>query len=604
MTERGALLGNRYELDAVIGRGGMAEVWKAKDNRLGRDVAVKRLRVDLASDATFQARFRREAQAAAGLNHPNIVAVYDTGEEIDPKSDVHVPFIVMELVEGVTLRDVLRDGRKVLPERALEFTQGVLDALAYSHRAGIVHRDIKPANVMLTNAGTVKVMDFGIARAVADTSATMTQTAAVIGTAQYLSPEQARGEKVDNRSDIYSTGCLLYELLVSRPPFIGDSPVSVAYQHVREIPVPPSTLDPEITPAMDAIVMKALAKDPNERYLNAKAMRDDITRALENEPVAAAAPATAVLSADAAATTLTPRTEAETTTARRAAAYVASPDAEEDEEQKKKPRALTIVLSSLALLLAVALGVGVYLMNREPQIPNVEVPAVTGLTEGAAKSTLENADFKVTVAQANSDKPVGEVIEQDPAGKTSAPKGSTVRITVSEGPAAMTIPPLTDKTLEEAKAALKEAGFTGEITSEDEDPADEPINAIAGNVLRSEPAAGDSADPADPIKLIVATGNSIVPNLNGKTTAEATKIAKAAGFTILPETVQTNDYPDGKVFEQSVADGTAASRADTIITVKVAEAFVEPSQSSTPNPPDNPGSSQSSSATPEGSPDA
>ena len=200
MTERGALLGGRYELDQVIGRGGMAEVWRARDLRLERDVAVKRLRVDLASDPTFQARFRREAQSAAGLNHPNIVAVYDTGEERD--GDVSVPFIVMELVEGVTLREVLRDGRKIVPDRAMEFTAGVLDALAYSHRAGIIHRDIKPANVMLTPGGTVKVMDFGIARAVADTSATMTQTAAVIGTAQYLSPEQARGEKVDNRSDI------------------------------------------------------------------------------------------------------------------------------------------------------------------------------------------------------------------------------------------------------------------------------------------------------------------------------------------------------------------------------------------------------------------
>lgn len=288
MTERGTLLGGRYELDQIIGRGGMAEVWKAKDTRLGRDVAVKRLRVDLASDSTFQARFRREAQAAAGLNHPNIVSVYDTGEEIDSKSDVHVPFIIMELVDGVTLREVLRGGRKILPERALEFTQGTLDALAYSHRAGIVHRDIKPANVMLTATGTVKVMDFGIARAVADTSATMTQTAAVIGTAQYLSPEQARGEKVDNRSDIYSTGVLLYELLVGRPPFIGDSPVSVAYQHVREMPVPPSALDSEITPAMDAIVLKALAKDPADRYQDARAMRDDITRCLNNSPVAAA----------------------------------------------------------------------------------------------------------------------------------------------------------------------------------------------------------------------------------------------------------------------------------------------------------------------------
>jgi pyrroline-5-carboxylate reductase len=273
MTSSPTTVGGRYELGELLGRGGMAEVRRAVDQRLGRSVAVKQLRTDLAIDPTFQARFRREAQSAAGLNHPTIVAVYDTGEEIDPLSGVAIPYIVMELVEGSTLRDVLREGRKILPERALELTQGVLEALSYSHKAGIVHRDIKPANVMLTPNGGVKVMDFGIARAVADTSATMTQTAAVIGAAQYLSPEQARGETVDARSDLYSTGCLLYELLVGRPPFVGDSPVSVAYQHVREAPVPPSQLDPEITPEIDAVVLKALAKDPADRYQSALEMK-------------------------------------------------------------------------------------------------------------------------------------------------------------------------------------------------------------------------------------------------------------------------------------------------------------------------------------------
>ena len=253
-------------------------------------VAVKQLRADLAIDPTFQARFRREAQSAAGLNHPTIVAVYDTGEETDPLTGTSIPYIVMELVEGPTLRDVLRDGRKILPERALELTQGVLDALSYSHKAGIIHRDIKPANVMLTQTGAVKVMDFGIARAVADTSATMTQTAAVIGTAQYLSPEQARGETVDARSDIYSAGCLLYELLVGRPPFVGDSPVSVAYQHVREAPVPPSQLDPVITPDIDAVTLKALAKDPADRYQSAREMKADIARVLAGQQATAVVP--------------------------------------------------------------------------------------------------------------------------------------------------------------------------------------------------------------------------------------------------------------------------------------------------------------------------
>ncbi len=280
-------LGGRYELGSVLGRGGMAEVYLAHDTRLGRTVAVKTLRVDLARDPSFQARFRREAQSAASLNHPSIVAVYDTGE--DYVDGVSIPYIVMEYVDGSTLRELLHSGRKLLPERSLEMTVGILQALEYSHRAGIVHRDIKPANVMLTRTGQVKVMDFGIARAMGDSGMTMTQTAAVIGTAQYLSPEQAKGEQVDARSDLYSTGCLLYELLTVRPPFVGDSPVAVAYQHVREEPQPPSVYDPEVTPAMDAIVLKALTKDPNYRYQSADEMRADVEAALDGQPVGATA---------------------------------------------------------------------------------------------------------------------------------------------------------------------------------------------------------------------------------------------------------------------------------------------------------------------------
>ena len=586
MTERGALLGNRYELEDVIGRGGMAEVWRAKDNRLGRQVAVKRLRVDLASDQTFQARFRREAQAAAGLNHPNIVSVYDTGEEIDPKSDIHVPYIVMELVEGITLRDVLRDGRKILPERALEFTQGILDALAYSHRAGIVHRDIKPANVMLTNSGTVKVMDFGIARAVADTSATMTQTAAVIGTAQYLSPEQARGEKVDNRSDIYSTGVLLYELLVGRPPFVGDSPVSVAYQHVRETPVAPSTLDPEITPAMDAIVLKALSKDPAERYPNAKAMRDDITRALENEPVTAVVPRpapVAVPAAAAATTVMSASSDAATTTTVGARRGI-----DPEPEQKRKPSVVTIVLSSLAIALLAAVVVGVYLLmqNPKPTVEMVTVPSVVTFNQVAATSTLKGLGLEVTVARANSDKPKDEVVSQDPLPNQQVPKGSTVTITVSDGPLEKTIPPLTGMTFDEAKAALQTAGFTGEITRKDADPKTEPIDAKKDSVVTSEPASGVALDPAKPVVLVIATGKSIVPNLIGKTPEEAVALARAAGFSILPEEVETSQAQPGRIFQQSVNDGTAALRSDVIrVQVAKAPAAIPPPTSPPPNTP-------------------
>ena len=282
------LLGGRYELDGVVGRGGMAEVYRARDIRLDRIVAIKTLRADLARDQIFQARFRREAQSAASLNHPSIVAVYDTGE--DMTSGLPVPYIVMEYVDGRTVRDLLQEGHRLLPERSLEIIDGVLRALDYSHQAGIVHRDIKPGNVMVTRNGDIKVMDFGIARAMSDAQSTMTQTAQVIGTAQYLSPEQARGERVDSRSDLYSTGCLLYELLTGRPPFTGDSPVAIAYQHVRENPVPPSRVDPDVPPWADAIVLKAMAKSPADRYQTAGDMRADLQRAASGMPVAAAPP--------------------------------------------------------------------------------------------------------------------------------------------------------------------------------------------------------------------------------------------------------------------------------------------------------------------------
>jgi serine/threonine protein kinase len=281
----GVILGGRYELDEIIGRGGMAEVHRGRDLRIGREVAIKLLRSDLGRDPAFQVRFRREAQAAASLNSPSIVAVFDTGEDlVDGRS---TPYIVMEYVKGRTLREVLAEDGRLLPGRALQITAEICEALAQAHAAGIVHRDIKPANVMLTATGQVKVMDFGIARALTSSSATMTQTAAVIGTAYYLSPEQARGEHVDARSDIYSTGCLLYELLTGAPPFTGDTAVSVAYQHVREEPVPPSSVEPDVPSDVDAIVLVAMAKNPANRYPSALEMRADIDRALAGSPVLA-----------------------------------------------------------------------------------------------------------------------------------------------------------------------------------------------------------------------------------------------------------------------------------------------------------------------------
>ena len=276
MTDGQTVVGGRYELRGLLGRGGMAEVYEGFDLRLGRAVAVKQLSAKLAADPTAQARFGREARAAASLNHPNIASVFDTGEDTDPETGISIPYIVMELVEGSTLRAVLDEGAPLPPERAFSIMQSVLDALATSHAAGIIHRDIKPANVMITPAGVAKVMDFGIARAVDETSTSLTQTAAVIGTAHYLSPEQASGKSVDQRTDLYSTGCLLFELLTGRAPFVGETSISVAYQHVREEPIPPSQLNPALSPAVDAVVLKSLAKDPDERYQSAEEMKADV----------------------------------------------------------------------------------------------------------------------------------------------------------------------------------------------------------------------------------------------------------------------------------------------------------------------------------------
>src|SRR4051794_12555072 len=364
-------LGGRYEIGPVLGYGGMAEVLRGRDVRLGRDVAVKILRPDLARDPAFQARFRREAQSAAALNHPAIVAVYDTGE--DTQDGVTTPYIVMEYVEGRTLRDVLQNEGGVMPTRALEIVAGVCPALQSSHAAGIIHRDIKPANVMLTPTGAIKVMDFGIARAVTAAAATMTQTAAVIGTAQYLSPEQARGEVVDARSDIYSTGCLLYELLTGRPPFVGDSPVAVAYQHVREQAPRPSSLDADLPPEIDAIVMKSLAKRVEDRYQSAAAMKEDIDRFLAGRPVQAPP-----LAADS-ATTFIPAAGAAVADTSATMVVPGGHRADDVEPERRRTAPLVLLGLLLAALVAAAAIFGPKLLGSSPR--QTPVPTVVGMTQ-------------------------------------------------------------------------------------------------------------------------------------------------------------------------------------------------------------------------------
>jgi predicted Ser/Thr protein kinase len=423
---------SRYQARELLGRGGMSEVYRGFDAQLGRPVAIKRLRPDLAMNAVFRARFRREAQAAGQLSHPAIVAVYDTGEdrEADGRS---TPFIVMELVDGRSLRDVLHQQGRLSPERALELTAGVLDALACSHTAGIIHRDIKPGNVMMTGARTVKVADFGIARAVSDSSGTATMAGTVIGTAQYLSPEQGRGESADVRSDLYSVGCMFYELLVGEPPFSGDTMVSIVFQHISEPATAPSVVNPDISPDIDAIVLKALAKDPDDRYQSAAEMKADVESVLSGHPPAA----TALLS-----TAMISSAEAADTD------YAESPDGSAVERSGvggPRARRLIATMTGLLFVMAAASAFGIYKSDRPEAAAatTIEVPAVLGLGQVGAESLLRNAHLvpRFEFVHGLDSASVDTVIRQIPAGGDITPIDNTVTVLINLGPARQTSAP-------------------------------------------------------------------------------------------------------------------------------------------------------------------
>ncbi|WP_350279891.1 Stk1 family PASTA domain-containing Ser/Thr kinase [Kribbella sp. HUAS MG21] len=604
MTSQARLVGGRYEEGEPLGRGGMAEVRKGVDNRLGRSVAIKRLRVDLASDATFQARFRREAQSAASLNHPTIVSVYDTGEEPDPSgSGVTIPYIVMELVTGKTLRDLIREGRKIMPERALEITSGVLEALDYSHRAGIVHRDIKPGNVMLTPQGQVKVMDFGIARAVADTSSTMTQTAAVIGTAQYLSPEQARGETVDARSDLYSTGCLLYELLTGRPPFVGESPVSVAYQHVREQPLPPSSFDPDIPPEVDAVVLKALAKNREERYQSASEMRADIHRVLAGQQVTA--PMAAVAETRQLAPTAVAAAAATQQYGQPGGNDVLPPggdDLEEEDARSRRNRGLAYFLLGLAI---VAIAIGAYALFSNLNDNNnaggggttatppakVAVPDVTGKSVADATALLaaEGLKFAQGPSEASDTVGRGSAIRQTPDAGTEAEQGSTVTVVFSSGRSAFPVPDVIGKSESAARKALE--GTSANFKVKDE-VKEVDSDQKKGTVVSVDPDPSGSYPAGTEFTLTVSTGvvNVEVPSVVTQTQDDATKTLKDLGFRVGYATADNPGAPDQTVLKQSVEAGTKAPKG-TLITLTInnhEEQPTPPPSSTTPTPTDTP----------------
>jgi len=575
--EKGRMLGDRYEIGAVIGRGGMAEVHEGRDLRLGRRVAIKILRPDLAKDPSFQARFRREAQSAASLNHPNIVAVYDTGQDtLSPEGDngepaVVVPYIVMEFVDGMTLRQIVASGRRLLPERALEITAGILSALDYAHRHGIVHRDIKPANVMLTRTGDVKVMDFGIARAINDVSSTMTSASAVMGTAQYLSPEQARGEVVDARSDLYSTGVVLFELLTGRAPFTGDSAVAIAYQHVSEMPAIPSTIDPGVSPEIDAVVMRALAKRADDRYQSASDFRADVERAIAGSPVTAAIP---TIVADQTAM-MTPLDASGINTENKKVS---------SNGRKGRSSGVFWVLSLIAIGAAIigAVVIGRFLVGSDGGNV-VTVPSLDGLTIEQAAETLAEYELRIGAQTPEiSERPEGTIIAQQPAAGEGIEQGQAVNVTVSTGREQSTVPQLVGlTTLDDVRVALSDFGLVlGAITESDS-------NQPGGYVLEQNPGEGTQVAAGSAVDIVVSSGLVELPNVTGATEAQARSDLAQAGFEVQVVEQESSISSPGQVLAQSPQPGTQLARG-SLVTITVAIAAPVPTPTPTPTPTDVP----------------
>jgi serine/threonine-protein kinase len=566
MTAQARLLGGRYQVGELLGYGGMAEVHRGRDLRLGRDVAIKTLRTDLARDDTFQLRFRREAQNAASLNHPAIVAVYDTGEEHGPSGE-ELPYIVMEFVNGRTLKEVLTAEGRLMPRRALEITADICAAIEFSHRHAIIHRDIKPGNVMLTQTGQVKVMDFGIARALASGASTMTQTSAVIGTAQYLSPEQARGEPVDARSDVYAVGCVLYELLCGHPPFVGDNPVSVAYQHVREDPRAPSESNRDVSPAVDAIVLKALAKNPLNRYQSAGEMRADLLRAAAGRPVMA----TPVMRDDERTAMIAPPPTRMMGPPGYPPARVAPPP------RRRGSTGIVVALTLLGVLAVAALVTGLYLANRTPL---TDVPTLKGRTQAEANALLQEKhlvagtptnDQSATCAK-------GKITDQSPEAGVRVPEGSTVGYKLCVGPGQVTVPPVIGLSKGDAQNTLKLAKLNSTTVDVD---SDKP----AGQVVGSNPAQGSTVNEGSSVTLQISKGNQkLLPDLTGKTQAEAAAALSQAGFTNVSFLPQNTDNPEnvGRVVGQDPA-GNKAYLTNTKIKVFIGKS-VAPTTPATPTP--------------------
>jgi eukaryotic-like serine/threonine-protein kinase len=548
VNQRVRLLAGRYEIGALIGRGGMADVRLGTDARLGRKVAIKLLKPALANDPAFRTRFRREAQDAAKMAHPTIVRIFDAGEEtvIDPNgNEAQIPFIVMEYVDGRLLKDIIAEGP--LPEHeALRITGQILTALEYSHRAGVVHRDIKPGNIMIATNGQVKVMDFGIARAVAESSATISETSAIVGTAQYFSPEQARGESVDARTDLYSTGVVLFEMLTGQPPFRGENPVAVAYQHVNQIPAPPSATNRAVSPAVDAVVERSLSKDRFARFQSAAEFRQE----LEGAGAGAAPVVRQVVAANDFNATLfgvNPTMTANSDAALRQ--LTIDQESRGTRTQQRPPAAWIWAGVALVMAIVVAVVIWTITLPKDTGIDkglSVKVPTLKGQSYADAASALKKLNLDPVEQQVPSSTiSPGDVMSTTPGAGSSVGPNTSVTVIVSAGPASQNMPDLSGLTVAAATAQLKALGLKVGTTT----PQDSQTVAI-GLVTATDPAAGSSVNSSQPVNLFTSTGKINIPSVVGQTgsAAGSTLVGLHISYTVTPDA----SCSGGKVSAQSL----------------------------------------------------
>jgi serine/threonine-protein kinase len=548
MSLVGRVFTNRYEIRQEIAQGGMAEVYLARDQLLDRPVALKALHPEFARDPSFVERFRREAQAAANLNHPNIVAIYDWGQ------DTGTYFIVMEYVEGRSLRDLMRADGPLDAERAADIGVEIAAALEFAHQNGVVHRDIKPGNVLITPTGTVKVTDFGIARA--GTSENLTQTGSVMGTATYFSPEQAQGLAVDGRSDVYSLGVVLYEMVTGLAPFTGDSPVAVAYKHVQEEPVPPSARNPAIPIAFEQIVLGALAKDPTHRYQSADELRADLMRFRRGRPLANT-PVTAMIAA-------TPGAAVAAADPTMATPIVASTTRPGPPGRSRAGR----ILSGILVFLVLALVVGGILALAQINGKNsgtVQVPDVVGVDVVQARQTLADDGFATkSTTVANATVPPNRVISQNPKAGDRAKKGGTITLLVSRGSGQIKIPDVAGATVADATRLLQEQGLkVGKVTRTPNDTI--PLNSV----IRTEPKAGTAVGRNFRVTLIVSSGARLVnvPNVLNLDAATASNQLGQALFVVRPQQQASNSVSVGNVISTDPLPNTPAPKGSVVIIV-------------------------------------